>query len=610
MRAKFGGGTEAVAIRLDSLGDFAGALRGHRPIVAFVDQGLAAAPLADPAISSVLPGTGLSLGSFGLNRVIFILDRSTSMEDLLYRGATQRKIDYIREKIAGISSSYFPEGTKVSLIYFNDNLAHHDCGSVDAGAISELQGRVSSLLPDGGTKFSEPLAVAARILEQDRADAKLQVLDVEDQGHRSLIFFLTDGQDQDGVLVPEAARKLRDLNATTFVCGVGEQYSVQRILEIASHAGPAGWSHVPLEVGEMDVFDHQIPAIIRQLIAEEHYLKILAQGHFSDFVAVTPSMRDVPIGQQAFLGYQQSAASMLFEKESFDDISLRLQALRHVSDGSPYSHEIDIVDAGDAAYLYERVLEAQSVVDRYLIRQALSKGDVKMLEMMRELNSELAPFLDQAIDDFKKMGPRAYGGGGSQSINTAMTMTSLPQNTTRRPDATVFPGAGDSPHQLSLYSGALGPLSAPVPANIPPVGKINARAYNSVQPAPRWMAACIAFSQPLSVEGSTHKHLNNFSLRDLRSGKSYVFGRKPQTHQGIDTGSVPVSLNGSEKISRTHFKIFEREGRYYIEDLGSLNGTRVSGAALTPKVAVELKEKDQILVAGLGPITFYPPRTY
>jgi len=51
------------------------------------------------------------------------------------------------------------------------------------------------------------------------------------------------------------------------------------------------------------------------------------------------------------------------------------------------------------------------------------------------------------------------------------------------------------------------------------------------------------------------------------------------------------------KVSRRHARIFYRDGRFWIEDLGSLNGTFVNrGPRLRPGQAAPLEHGDEIIV--------------
>jgi hypothetical protein len=49
-------------------------------------------------------------------------------------------------------------------------------------------------------------------------------------------------------------------------------------------------------------------------------------------------------------------------------------------------------------------------------------------------------------------------------------------------------------------------------------------------------------------------------------------------------------------FSRQHFEIFEKDGRMFVQDLGSTNGTRLGGKALPPKIPSEIKQGDEISI--------------
>jgi len=68
-----------------------------------------------------------------------------------------------------------------------------------------------------------------------------------------------------------------------------------------------------------------------------------------------------------------------------------------------------------------------------------------------------------------------------------------------------------------------------------------------------------------------------------------------------DGGNFPeVDLTQDDPesyVSRKHARIFIREGKYHIEDLGSSNGTFVNkGPRLVPGVSHELKNGDEIVI--------------
>jgi pSer/pThr/pTyr-binding forkhead associated (FHA) protein len=70
-----------------------------------------------------------------------------------------------------------------------------------------------------------------------------------------------------------------------------------------------------------------------------------------------------------------------------------------------------------------------------------------------------------------------------------------------------------------------------------------------------------------------------------------IVGRSdPQRGLRPDVDLLP--LDPQQTVSRRHARITRREGRYYIEDLGAFNRTRVNGAPLVPHQEVELHSGD------------------
>jgi pSer/pThr/pTyr-binding forkhead associated (FHA) protein len=55
-----------------------------------------------------------------------------------------------------------------------------------------------------------------------------------------------------------------------------------------------------------------------------------------------------------------------------------------------------------------------------------------------------------------------------------------------------------------------------------------------------------------------------------------------------------------KRVSRHHASIFQREGQYFIEDVGSEHGTWLNGQFLQPNVAYPLSDDDTISIAGVA----------
>lgn len=84
---------------------------------------------------------------------------------------------------------------------------------------------------------------------------------------------------------------------------------------------------------------------------------------------------------------------------------------------------------------------------------------------------------------------------------------------------------------------------------------------------------------------------------DSRSGfDTWVFGKRPKFVDGVEVG---FSLTENKFISGTHFRIMyeNEESTFYIEDLGSTNGTWLGQTKLTVRVPLKLEDGSIIKIA-------------
>lgn len=75
------------------------------------------------------------------------------------------------------------------------------------------------------------------------------------------------------------------------------------------------------------------------------------------------------------------------------------------------------------------------------------------------------------------------------------------------------------------------------------------------------------------------------------SGESFLVGK----NKGIVDGYI-----GRETISRIHSRLYVKEGKLYIADANSTNGTFVNGKALEPGIDAEIFSGDRVLFADVG----------
>lgn len=88
--------------------------------------------------------------------------------------------------------------------------------------------------------------------------------------------------------------------------------------------------------------------------------------------------------------------------------------------------------------------------------------------------------------------------------------------------------------------------------------------------------------------------LGPFKLRPQRVQRAWVLGRDPRAELHVDQDAA---------ISRRHLRVEFRDGRFVVEDLGSLNGSRVNDRPLQPGKPVALRDGD-VLAAGASRFPF------
>ena len=118
---------------------------------------------------------------------------------------------------------------------------------------------------------------------------------------------------------------------------------------------------------------------------------------------------------------------------------------------------------------------------------------------------------------------------------------------------------------------------------------------------PEFAPAAISFSS--SLNPSTKPHARLVIERGRSVGKQFMLSEADSQigRWDADGGIFPdVDLDADDpeaKVSRRHARITLREGQYFLEDLGSTNGTFVNrGKRLPPGYRQPLRDGDEIIV--------------
>jgi hypothetical protein len=568
---------EAVAIRLPPLGAVAPEFfRGFKPVVSFVQQGLQHASMPQLGVQNI-PRQPPGHHRFNLHRVIFIIDRSMSMQTPVDEGSSVSKYQLIRNGISTLPPDLFSPLTKVSLIAFNNSAKEFSCGRVKDGALDNLLDQLDTPFPGAGTRFENPLRLARTILGID-SDQEASQTPI-----RSLIVFMTDGVHERSEQIVPIIDDLRRLNATTLVCGIGEDYSMRQILTIAQHAGAAGWTHIPLGRGGNDPFTQILPEFVRNLQYHERYLRISATGEYVRLTAVTPSIREpVPMRQTIHIGYQPLGIGLLFHRDNYN-VQLNYRPGKFNGDVSYTKVQIPILDADNAGADHKLLIQAEKVVSRFLALQALQTQNRATLDRPAKGHHELTQLSNLVI------------------VQQRQGHLEPPLQHTAR-------------ELMSQMSGVFSDLNLKLPTELELQSRIN---------QPQQLTPLLSIPADFHVlVGEEEENACDISVNMIPEGSSLVFGRAPQIPSGhndcVIAKIAPTPafnelidcsrLNKLNTFSRTHFLITRKEGRYFITDLKSSAGTLVNGKLLAPKTR-QLLNGGETIAAGKLNFIFNAPKS-
>jgi pSer/pThr/pTyr-binding forkhead associated (FHA) protein len=103
------------------------------------------------------------------------------------------------------------------------------------------------------------------------------------------------------------------------------------------------------------------------------------------------------------------------------------------------------------------------------------------------------------------------------------------------------------------------------------------------------------------------KAIANLSIGEGTVNEELISLKKSKYELGRDESSSKILLN-SKKVSRSHAYIKKRNGKFYIIDNNSLNGTFLNGNKLSTSVMYKLENNDIILIGGV-PLKFIESST-
>lgn len=668
--APFDSKFDTCAIRLPQIERGVPKFGGTHPVVLFASQGQA--PLDVPVGArrgnygeGVIGGSGDSFThvvgnqrqngsplpeSYDISRVIFILDCSKSMNWSLHSEAALGKLNYVKSRIEGLANDYFPPSTKISLINFNREHRVESFDFLKNSPITQLKRAVSRLEAGPGTNFHPPLEAARQIILDDHL--KVSNSQIEQRGvPRSVIVFLTDGQDRlrNGDDHPAATfTQLRDLNTTSFVLGIGQDYQMSRIVGLAGHAGSSSWSHLPMERGALDPFSVQLPLMLEQILRCDTFFEFQARGDFIRFSCVTPTIRFASCysPEAVFPGYIRDAVGVLYEKR--DNLELSLVAGRYCQDRDAERIDIPVIDIADAHHLFEkareageldhaaRALRAEDYSKRSVILTALMEQDQELLRAIAEIDPSLGDKIEKlkgTLSGYTRdpsRGAHKLFSDISEVGNTTQLDTSLMnreelqalQDTKLAESKTnkAAPAERKYPTQtpkndpeyppvkdvLNTYFKRQGPVEQNPPQEGEKTIEMEELFSGCLGPLDEKSGTIRVPELPSELDARIYDHvparklfdvelINSsgqlISLSHLNHENRYILGRSKSHQDGM-----PIVLN-LETISRRHAMIFLKDNEVHIKDLGSRTGTLLGRQKVPTESSLKLCDGDTLTLS-------------
>lgn len=516
---------QAIAIRLPAINAGPEELKRSHPIVIFSEQGLDAAGLRS------LPGAfdGPSMPRrpsprFAIEEVVVVFDRSESMSEQATPSRNTVKLEHARQIVAKLKDDLFPDA-RVSLVTFNTGEQLVDLQP--KASVEAVTRALRTLKPDGSTDFVPALARAESIVKEAAPEA------------RKLVLFFTDGNNHGShERAEDLARSIGGTNTAVYVVGIGADYNLHHLFDLAGAFGDAAWEHTP-NPDPSKQFGPLLAEFIHDLRAQEYFLEVHASGDITGLFSVTPTTRRASDGV-AFVGYHAEGITLCFSRDS--DPSLRLAVKAHRNDLHGKELEIPILDIDQAAAHFEKLGLAKQSVAPVLLLLSQLKGDKQEMQALAKEHPSIAALVDAIcaeLDDHSVESRLNFRAGASALSASMSSISRVSRVRVNALSAVPVPKRGrPRPGDPYLHSGGVGRLDDAVPSSIPPLGQPDPAAYDKAVPA------------PAPLRGGVMRIFHNgteqgFDLQRIKNGDHVTIG-----------SGWPASIKIPDAdLSRRHFRI-------------------------------------------------------
>jgi pSer/pThr/pTyr-binding forkhead associated (FHA) protein len=111
--------------------------------------------------------------------------------------------------------------------------------------------------------------------------------------------------------------------------------------------------------------------------------------------------------------------------------------------------------------------------------------------------------------------------------------------------------------------------------------------------APPPSAAAAPARGPVRTAMSSNRPPGRLKVLEPAERRGRVYDLSDELTVGR-AGGCQVALNDDNYVSQLHARVFRRDGQFYVEDLGSTNGTYVNRKKVTAPIAIRKGDRLQI----------------
>jgi hypothetical protein len=517
-------------------------------------------------------------------RIFHLVDVSSSMgKTLLEVDGNPTRLDHVKDSIQELLKQ-IPDNLKAGiehvLIPYGENT-----GTIQRFDSKDEKGfikAVTELSKTYGTNIFKPINEVINFIKNSNQD-----------NFRNLAILFSDGhhipREKDAESEEQAKDRFKDLeasNTSVFNIGVGSSYKRSFMLDSLNNAKHGGLAHIPNSRGDTNIYREVLPSFIQDLTSAPQYPVIAFNKFFDQVINMNPTARKVARTDghfEAIAGYQTEAFNVGFiEEEKIDEARIfKMVKEKANSETISENEELTIQDIDDVPLdpnEREQYKEYLLLAIKNLLLE--SKEPAKLLEdffeennfeddILQYLKEELGPILNKfhrkSMDAQEEM---SYLASQSVSINR-----------------TIMDGVPVPVENEDLDQGGINTLQHNISQT--QVASINQCEQIAVNDLESVIEVANADLKEVTLSFTTQKgeEIGSFDLKE-KGSNLIVIGRAEQTDLRIN----------NKGVSRHHAEIHLKEGKVYITDQDSMNGTKLNGNLIEPHVATRLKPQDTITI--------------